>query len=171
MMNLYILLLRVLHIGAGVFWAGASWTVAGFLTPAVKATGQSGQQVMGYVNNQRRLTGIFTLAAVVNILSGLLLLWNSSAGLNPNWFRTGPGIALSLGALAGIVVFALGFFVHRPVGARLGAIGAQLAAGPPEPELVQEAGTLQARLESAGVWSSILLAIAVILMAAAEQVY
>lgn len=35
-MGLYVWTLRVLHIGAGIFWTGATWVLAGFLTPAVK---------------------------------------------------------------------------------------------------------------------------------------
>jgi len=172
-MDYYVLVLRVLHIVAGVFWAGAGWAVAGIFTPAIQATGPAGQQVMGYAVGQRRLSTIFSLAATVNTLTGLLLYWRASVGLNPNWIRTGPGLTLTMGGLAGLTAFLIGFLVNRPLSNRLGAVGRRLAAaqGPPDQGLITEAGQLQARLESAGVWTSILLAVSVILMAGAEQVF
>lgn len=170
-MELYPLILRILHIGAGVFWAGATWTLAGFLTPAVKATGASGQEVIGQISGRLRLSDILGVAAVTNAVSGLLLYWRLSSGLNSNWLASGPGIGLTVGALAGIVAFFVGLLVTRPTTLQIGKVGAKLAAteGPPEPALFEEMGALQDKLEAVGVWISVLLAVAVIAMASAQQ--
>jgi len=169
-MDYYSLVLRIVHIGAGVFWAGASWTVAGFLTPAVKATREGGQQVMQQVLNQRRLSDVIAISAVLATLAGLVLFWQDSAGLNAAWLRTGPGIALTFGALAGLATFFLGFFGHRRLSARLGKLAATIKTsdGPPDPKALEQLQSVQAALERAGVWSSILLALAVLGMAAAQ---
>jgi uncharacterized membrane protein len=169
-MDYYMLVLRIVHVGAGVMWAGASWTVAGFLSPAVKATGESGQQVMQQVTGQQRLSDVIGISAALTTLAGALLLWRDSAGLAPAWFRTGPGLALTFGALAGLATFFLGLFGHRRLSARMAAVAGQInsADGPPDPALLAELQSLDTSMEKAGVWSSILLGLAVLGMAAAQ---
>lgn len=170
-MELYPLVLRVLHVGAGVFWAGATWTLAGFLTPAVKATGASGREVMGQISGKLRMSDVLGVSAATNAVTGLLLYWRISSGFHSRWLASGPGIGLTIGALAGIVAFFIGLLVTRPTTVQIGALGARLAGaeGPPEPALLQRMGALQAKLEAAGLWISILLAVAVIAMASAQQ--
>lgn len=170
-MDLYPLILRILHIGAAMFWAGATWMLAGFLTPAVKSSGLAGPQVMGELIRKRRLSEGLGVAAVINVASGLLLYWRLSSGLRSGWLLSGPGLSLTVGAIAGSIAFFVGFFVTRPSTVQMGKIGGQIAAaeGPPQAALVEELGALQGRLEAAGIWISVLLAVAVIAMAGAEQ--
>ncbi|MFP3854518.1 MAG: hypothetical protein ACLFWD_09525 [Anaerolineales bacterium] len=170
-MNLYPLILRVLHIGSAVFWAGASWSLAGFLSPAVREVQNGGPAVMKYIIRQRRLSDFLGISALLTVGSGLLLYWRQFPGLNSGWLTSGPGISLTIGSVAGLIAFVLGFFVNRPLTKEIGEIGNQLEAsrGPPDPALVQRMGQLQDRLEQAGIWISILLAIAVVTMASAEQ--
>lgn len=172
-MDLYPLTLRVLHIGGAMFWAGASWTLAGFLTPAIRDVQPGGPAVMKYVMQQRSLSEVFSVAALANTLTGLLLFWRASSGLNLTWISSGHGLALSLGGLAGLTAFFIGFFVNRPLSKKMGAIGAKIEAsqGKPAPELISQMGQLQSKMEQAGVWTSILLAVAVIAMASAQSVY
>jgi hypothetical protein len=172
-MNLYVLVLRVIHISGAVFWAGTSWALAGFFSPAARDVGPAGNQVMGQVMGRRRLTDVFGLAAVATVLPGILLYWRLSGGLNPAWITSGSGLALTGGALSGLAAFLVGFSVARPVSVNLAKLGAQAAAdeGPPDPEIVKKIQHLQSRLEAAGVWTSVLLAISVLLMASAEQIF
>jgi len=49
-----ILILRVIHILLGVFWAGAVFMVALFVQPAIAASGPEGGKVMGALVKRRR---------------------------------------------------------------------------------------------------------------------
>ena len=60
-MNLLIIVLRLIHILAGVFWLGGSFMSAIFLTPAVAATGESGQKFMGHLITKGRMTARITI--------------------------------------------------------------------------------------------------------------
>lgn len=110
---------------------------------------------------------------MLTVLSGFLLYWRLSGGLNPAWITSGSGVALTIGALAGLITFFVGLFVNRPLSEEVGKLGAQVASSesPPNPETVERIQDLQSRLEAAGVWTSILLAVAAIFMAAAEQIF
>jgi uncharacterized membrane protein len=49
------LLLRLIHILAGVFWVGAIFLIAGFLLPTARAMGREGGRFMQHLMLQRRL--------------------------------------------------------------------------------------------------------------------
>lgn len=172
-MQILILLLRVVHILAGVFWAGATWLLAGWVTPAVELSGPAGQTFMQTLVRKRRLSDGLTAAAVLTILSGLYLFWVASSGLRPGWFRTGLGLSLTIGALAGIATFLIGMFVSRPSASRLGQLAtrAHAGGGPPDPETLAEMKMLSEQLNQAGIWTAVLLAISVLGMAAAERLW
>lgn len=172
-MQILILVLRIIHILAGVFWAGATWLLAGWVTPAVELSGPAGQTFMQTLVRKRRLSDWLTIAALLSILSGLYLFWVASSGLRPGWFRTGLGLSLTIGALAGMVTFLIAMAVNRPSATRLSelAASAQASGGPPDPEIVAEMEMLSERLDRAGMWASGLLALSVLGMAAAERLW
>jgi uncharacterized membrane protein len=172
-MDVYPLVLRVVHIGGAVFWAGASWMLAGFVSPAAKQIQPGGPAVMRVIIQKRKLSEVFSLAAVLTVASGLLLYWRLSSGLNPNWLTSGPGLSLSLGAIAGLATLVIGITVNRPVSLKLAELGSQAASSgvQPDPETLAQLGQLQSRLEQAGIWASVLLAISVVAMASAETLY
>lgn len=45
-MNFYLIVPRLIHIGSGVFWAGAAVMIAAFLEPTVRAAGPEGGRFM-----------------------------------------------------------------------------------------------------------------------------
>ena len=81
-MNILIILLRLIHIVAGVFWVGANMFTAFFLSPAVAANGDAGQKLMGYMVTKARISERITIAAVLTVLAGAVLYWNNSGGLH-----------------------------------------------------------------------------------------
>ena len=168
-MNLYMALLRLLHIVGGVFWVGTTWYTVLFLMPRLKAMGPEGGRLM-----QRFAAPPFpatmTAAALAVAVSGILMFWIDSARFNTAWLATAPGIVLTVGSLAGIAAVLEGFFTSRPVSLRLGAIGRQLASagGPPDPGLAAEAQRLSARLERAVYRGAYMMLVAVLAMATAR---
>jgi hypothetical protein len=169
-MDLYVIVLRILHIFGGVFWAGTTFFFTGFAGPAVMAAGQEGNKFMQTLLGQTRFLRMIAATAGLTALSGLLLYWRASGGLRPEWIGTGTGLAFTIGALAGLTASGIGIGVQNRAGRRLVAVARQVqaAGGPPTPEqgaAMQAAGQAIAR---GGQWSSILLIVAVLGMATAQ---
>src|SRR2546428_10007876 len=94
------ILLRVIHILSGVFWAGATFFLVGFLQPVVAASGPEGGRLMQRLTSQKRFQMAMPVAAGLTILSSLALYGRVSAGVQIAWTTswTGLGLALSSGA-------------------------------------------------------------------------
>jgi uncharacterized membrane protein len=170
-MDPFLLLLRVLHIGSGIFWVGAAFTFLLFVNPSAKALGTDAQGAfMDQITRVRRLPMVVLIAGVVTVLAGATLYWRASGGLNSAWISTPTGIGFSIGALAGIVSMALGPIFIVPNFEKVQAIGGRLQTErrPPTPE---EGATLQAldqRLTQVGRIDLVLLTVAVLMMATAR---
>jgi uncharacterized membrane protein len=169
--NWLIVVLRLLHIFAGVFWAGAIFTLARFVLPTVAASGAEGQRFMRSLALERGLTKTVTIAGLLSVLAGLWLMGIDSAWFQPSWMGSGMGVVLSIGALSGLGAAAVG--VRSGLKAsRLGVLFNEMdaAKGSPRPELVAEVQQISAKL-AAGVRAvAIMLAITVICMAVARYV-
>ena len=123
------LVLRFVHIIAGIVWVGSGIFAAFFLIPALAANRQLMPAVMEGLQ-KRRVFIIVPTAGLLTILAGIRLLWIDSAGFAESYMQTGPGRAFSIGGTAAIIALLLQVFVARPAGVRLGRIAAQLAASP-----------------------------------------
>jgi uncharacterized membrane protein len=167
-----IVLLRIIHILAGVFWAGAAFMVAAFLEPNARALGPDASKFMQRLVGQMHMTTIIILAAFLNVLAGVWLYWIFSGGFQVKWITSAHGLSLTIGALAAIVTFILGLGVTRPTLVRMGALGQEMqsAGGPPKPEQMAQMQSLQTRLATAGRAGAVLLVIAVIGMAVARYI-
>ena len=108
-------------------------------------------------------------AAGLSVLTGLLLYWRASAGLRPEWLTTGTGIAFTIGGLAGVTAMFVGVQVGASssqmaeLGQRIGSAG-----GPPSPEDAPRLAALQARLQSLGTVTAVLLIITLLGMSTAQ---
>jgi len=170
-MDIYTIVLRLLHILAGVFWVGAIWMIAGFVMPTAEASAPDGPKFMQRLF-QGRLPMVISAAAGTNILAGLLLYWKDSGGLRLDWITTRAGLTFTIGGLAAIVAFVLGIVVNKAAADRLGELGKaiQAAGKPPTPEQVVEMKLLQAKLSMGTKWAAALLTLALIAMAVARYV-
>ena len=121
-MNIYVIVLRLIHIMGGVFWVGAAWMIAGFLFPTANAAGPEGAKFLQRLF-QSRLPTVISAAGGLNILAGLLLYWRDSGHLRLDWITTNAGLAFTLGGASALVAFVIGFAVNKPAADRLGALG------------------------------------------------
>jgi uncharacterized membrane protein len=169
-MDIVVLILRLLHIFGGIFWVGASFMLVGFLSPVVQASGQAGGQVMQRLMTGSRFNSIFGLAGVVTMLAGVLLYWRTSGGVQLTWITTAPGLALTIGGLAGIAAGVIGGGVAGPTAQKIGQFSAQLSrnqGAPSEAQLTELRG-LQQKMQRAQRLSVGLMIIAVAGMAVAR---
>ena len=90
----YLIILRLLHIACGVFWAGAAIYLAAFVTPAVKALGPDGGKFMQQLAKTNNLPLVMAIAATTNVITGILLLWKLSGGLQLDWMISNHGLVL-----------------------------------------------------------------------------
>ena len=108
-----LLLMRLLHILSGIFWAGTMMFNTAFLFPALKDTGPDGAKV-GMALTKRRFPVITPIVALVTILSGLWLFWRISGGFQESFMQSHMAKTLSFGAACAIVAFIIGVIVVRP---------------------------------------------------------
>src|SRR5215216_3416309 len=106
-----IIILRLLHILGGVFWAGTAIFTAVFLIPSIRALGPGGGPVMQQIAQVRKLPLYFMGSGVITVLSGIGLYWRASGGFSNAWMRSGPGTTFGVGAVFALVAMFIGIFV------------------------------------------------------------
>lgn len=167
-MDALVLLLRLFHILAGVFWAGAIFFTVSLLLPAVRDAGPEGNQVMVALQ-RRRLLDVLPVVAGVTIVTGFWL-YIRSAGI-PGWASSRVGMALGIGGVLGVLAFVIGIGVMRPATMRAGSLAAGMVDLPDGPERVERAAEilrLRQRAAAGGRLVALLLGITTALMAVAR---
>jgi hypothetical protein len=164
------LILRVVHIFCGVFWAGAAIMLAGFIEPALGALGPEGGKFMQRMMGPGRFGLHMTTAGLLTTASGLAMWWLGSGGEVATWLASGYGRAIATGSVPGLIGLVSGLTVNALTAARLPRIGreVQSAGGPPGADQFAEISRQQRRLHLAGPASAFLLGLSVVAMAAAH---
>lgn len=165
-MTYFIWLLRILHIGAGVFWVGGSIVAMFFLAPTVGATGEAGQKLMGYLVNNMKFSARLSAAAGMSVLAGAILYWIDSQGLSSSWMKSGAGVGFTIGAVFGLIGFVFGIMVGR-----MNKAMAQLSGriqGKPTAEQITQLRTIQKQLATYSKITGPALILAVIFMSIAR---
>jgi uncharacterized membrane protein len=167
-----LLILRLVHILAGVFWAGASFMMTWFIEPAVRASGEDGRRFMQRLAASGRFGRAMATAGGASVLAGLWLMWILGDTLGTEFFETGRGLALSLGMVLGIAAFVVGMMMQNRSTRRMAAIGREIATagGPPSPAQAAEMEKLSATVRRGGQIVSILLLVTVVLMAVSRYI-
>jgi len=161
----YLLILRLLHIGCGISWAGTVIFVAFFLDPAVKAAGPDGVKFMQQLAKTNKLPLVMTIAATTNIVAGILLLWKLSNGFQYDWMISKHGLVLNGGVSLGIIAYLEGLLVTRTTILKINALCALLAGGgPPSQEQLQLMNGYRQKVITANNIAASLLAVTVISM-------
>ena len=167
-MNYLVLVLRILHIGAGVFWVGGVLIMTFFVSPTVGATAESGQKFVAHLMNNLKFSARMSAAAGLTILAGFILYWIDSEGFSSAWTRSGPGIGFGIGAGFSLIGFVYGILLGRTMKAMAQA-GAQLSqGGSPSPAQMAQMQTLRSRQVNYSNISAITLILAVLFMAIAR---
>jgi uncharacterized membrane protein len=169
-MHAVVIALRLLHIVFGVYWVGAILFFVTFLQPSLRDAGPDGMKVVQQIV-RRGYLNILPVIAGLTMLAGLVLYWQDAKAMDGVWMSSGIGRALSVGSVAAIVAFLVGFFVMRGSIVRAMALGrslAQLAEGPERQARMAEIDRLRRRAAISSHWVAGLLLIAVAAMAVAR---
>jgi uncharacterized membrane protein len=163
-MLFYLILLRFIHIGGGVFWAGVSIYLAAFVLPASRNAGPAGGRFMQQLSMTNKLPMVMIIIPTLTVIAGLLLIWEVSAGLQAAWMGSSHGILLQSGATAALISYIIGFAVNRPAIMKMAAIGKQLAGNPPTEEQAKMLGMYNKKLTRGTNIIAILLTATVVTM-------
>jgi hypothetical protein len=164
------LVMRVVHVLVGVYWAGTIIFVATLLMPSVRDAGPDGGKVnlalmrRGYMN-------ILPVVAVLTILSGFWLYWHDMVTSGGTWAGSMSARIYGVGAVAALVGFVIGIFVMRPNAMKLRAMMEAMPntpEGPARAALMAEMNGPRAKMAAAAPRVATLLAIAVVCMAVAR---
>jgi uncharacterized membrane protein len=165
-----VLVLRLIHIGAGAFWLGSVFTFFLFVQPAAVAVGPEATNFTYQLLHHRRLSVVILGAAATTVLAGSLLLIITSNGLDPDILFDVSRLGFTVGGSSAILTFAIGalyiFPRTRVVERTLGRLVAE--ARPPTPDEQQTLAQTALETQRAGWLVLIGLAVAVIAMATAR---
>jgi hypothetical protein len=162
------IILRLIHILAGIFWVGTMILLAGFLLPNARASGPEGGRFIQSLMQQRRLQVYLGLTALLTILSGLTMYARLAAATHGAWAGSRPGISYGVGAAAAILGAAIGGGVGSSAGRKMLALGQTIGSAAPSAEQRAELSRLQARMALGARLAASLLIIAAGAMAMAR---
>lgn len=165
-----VLLLRLVHIGAGAFWVGAVFTFFLFVQPAAMAVGPGGMPFTYQLLHHRRLPIVILGAAAVTVLAGIWLLVILSNGLDPGLLFDEARLGYTVGGVVAIVTFGIGsLYVFPRTRLVERTLGRLLADGrPPTPDEQATLARAGGEARRAGWLVIVGLAVAVISMATAR---
>jgi uncharacterized membrane protein len=170
-MDVALIVARLLHVLAGVFWAGTMFFISRFLFPAVTDAGPAGGVVMSGLM-KRGLTAAIPIAAITAVLSGIYLLYRASSGFDDAYMGSGPGMTYSIGGTAAIIALLIGGTIVRSSTEKAMKL-TESAMSLPESErgaMMSEATVLRAKAVSATKIVALLILITVICMAIGRYV-
>ena len=170
MSTFLLIILRLIHIVAASLWVGAAIFYLFFVKPSVKAIGPSGAQFMQNLTVRRKYPTFMASVSILTILAGAALYLYTSDGFDIDWIKTGTGIGLTVGALAGVAAFIIGAAGIGPTSAKLGALGQQInnSGGKPTPDQTNALHALEKRLVLIERLDFTMLTIALLAMAVAR---
>ena len=165
-----ILVLRLIHIGAGAFWVGAVFTFFLFVQPAAVAVGPDATKFTYQLLHHRRLPAVILAAAATTVLAGVWLLIVTSNGLDPDLLLDASRLGYTVGGVAAILTFGIGgLYVFPRTRVVEQTIGRLLAdSRPPTPDEQQTLARIALESRRAGWVVLIGLVIAVVAMATAR---
>jgi uncharacterized membrane protein len=167
-----IIVLRVVHLVGGMFWVGSAVFGAIYLAPAMREAGPAAGAMVG-VMQRRHLFTVMPMVALLTILSGVRLMWITSAGFSAAYFATGRGATFAVGGAAAIIAFCMGVFINRPMGIRIGEIQQAIAKATDDgarSELSAQLDRLQRQSATVGWLFLVLLMVAAVGMAVGRYV-
>jgi len=165
-----VLVLRVIHIGAGAFWVGAVYTFFLYVQPSVVAVGPDGTKFMYYLIHHMRFPLVILSSAIVTVAAGIWLLTITSNGLAPEILFSVSRLGYTVGGVAAILTLGVGgLYVFPRTRTVERTVGRMLDEGrPPTPDEQQTLARAGRESRQAGWLVLIGLAVAVVSMATAQ---
>lgn len=140
-MHAELLVLRIVHVLAGMFWVGSGLFTTFFLVPSLAGSPALMGPVMAGLQ-RRKLFTLLPIVAILTIASGARLMW-IAAGTSPEaYFASPTGQAFTISGVSAILAYLTSLLVGRPSFQKAGA----LSAGLPQVTDEAERAALNARI-------------------------
>jgi len=167
-----LVLLRLLHILAGIFWVGGTLLVHAHILPTAKRLGPEAGKFMQSLAAESGMSAALTGAGWIATVAGAILFVFVSGRFDRAWMSSPTGVTLGIGAVLGIAGLVFGAAVQAPNAARLATLSREIASGGGRPTAgqVERMNLLRDKLEWGGRISSALLVAAAAAMAIARYV-
>jgi uncharacterized membrane protein len=165
------LILRLIHVLSGIFWAGATFFLVTYVSPAVQATGPEGQKFMQQMGLKSGMANALAGTASLTALSGLIM-YGLISDLDIDKMSSTYLIVIGIGAIAGIAGWIVGLAVQKRSLGRMQKIAVEIesSGGPPTPEQMAEMQALSQRVGQGSRITAVLLTIAIVCMAGAQPI-
>lgn len=98
-MDVYLIVVRLIHIGAAFFWVGSAALMGRFVLPAAHNAGDDGRKFMRSFLTSTRFPIAIAASAGIAVLAGILLWLRGSSG----HFSSLGWTVLTIGAVVGII--------------------------------------------------------------------
>jgi len=165
-MNIYLLILRLVHIFTAIIWGGSALIMEFFIGRSVIATGESGQAFVQHLMTKLRMHNFMTVMAISTVLAGVLLYWHDSNGFTSGWMKSSTGIGFTIGAVFGLIAFVFGA-IFGSSNAKLAQVGGQIQ-GKPTNEQLSQIQSIQKRIKTVAPIHVYSMILAMIFMATAR---
>lgn len=161
-MDIAVIILRLLHIVAGVIWVGFGTATTVVLAPLAATMGNQGYEFLKAWLIKSHFSRIMPIASIITTLAGLILwaLRFEMESMQYAGFASVGSIVLAIGSLFGLLAFGHGL----GLGAQTGHY-AQLVATSKDEAAIRSAAD---KLLSSGKISTVLTIVAVVCMASAR---
>ena len=166
-MDIFLLVLRLVHVFGGIFWVGGALMMNFFIGPTIGATAQAGKQFAGHLMTRTRLSMSLTISAILTVLAGGFLYWHDSQGFTSLWMSAGPGVGFGIGAVSALIGFVFGIMVGQ-LNKKMALIGSQIKEGGPTPEQLMQLQKIQNQLKVVSPINASSLIIAAVFMSIAR---
>ncbi|MEP6904880.1 MAG: hypothetical protein ABI875_02280 [Gemmatimonadales bacterium] len=123
------IVLRLIHIFGGIFWAGSVALIGWFVMPAQAQLGQASPMFIRELMVRRRLPVFVMTSMGLSILSGLAMYTRLAMTTNGVWAASTTGKVLGFGALSAIIGATIGGRAGAKMKGKMAAIGAKVQAG------------------------------------------
>jgi uncharacterized membrane protein len=166
------IVLRLIHILAGVFWAGTVFFFASFLLPSMRDAGPAAGAVTKQLIAVRKYPRAILIIASLTVLSGFALYGMDISMSNGAFARSRTGMVFGIGGISATLTIIMGLIIMTPTANKMAALGAaiQAAGKPPTPEQAAEQARLGKKMGIGTQIGAFLLLIAVVCMAIARYV-
>jgi uncharacterized membrane protein len=170
--NGYMVVFRLLHILAGIFWVGAAAVFTLFLAPAAAEVGPAAGPLLANLILKRRIVRVVAASGAVTIVAGGFAYWHDwdAYGSLGRFLDSTFGLVLTIGAVCAIAALVVGVAIVLPGIEGAVRLGGRIAseAGQPAPELLERMRALQLRNRRASRTVLALLVVAAAAMATAR---
>ncbi len=165
-MNIYLLVLRLVHVVAAIVWGGGALVMEFFIGRSIAGTGESGQKFAQHLMNTVKMHKFMIFAAVSTVVAGGLLYWHDSQDSLQGGCDSNSGIGFGIGSFFGLIAFIFGA-IFGASNAKLAEVGAQIQGKPTDDQLSQ-IQAIQKRIKTVSPIHICSMLIAMIFMATAR---